>query len=332
MGGSRWNDDEYYTRSTDRTSTGTPTFAYTAAVKSGTVPKKVHELMDPKGVKFRESRDSDANPNSNPIVVVLDETGSMGSVIHAIQASLPKLMGLLVRKGWIEDPHILFAAVGDASSGGGEVAPLQVGQFEAGIEMEDDVTRILIESMGGGSNHESYQNAAYFIARHTVTDAWEKRGKKGYMFFIGDEKNYSKVLRSEVQRLIEDGLEKDIDTTEIYKELQEKWNVFFLLPKHASNGGSRDIIEHWSGLIGAEHVLQLNDESTASELIALQIGLCEGTTDVDSAVKDMKDVGTSSSVAMVVANSASRAYGGAVARVPAGALATSTGESKTRRL
>jgi hypothetical protein len=332
MGGSRWNDDDYTTRATDRAATGTPVFAYDAAVRTGKVDRKVHELLDPKGVKFRESRDSDAHPTSNPIVVVLDETGSMGSVVKAIQKSLPKLMGLLVRKNYIPDPQVMFVAVGDAS-GGSEVAPLQVGQFESGLEMEDDMTRILIEGMGGGSNHESYQNAAYFIARHTVTDAWEKRGTKGYMFIIGDEFNYAKVFASEVDRLIGDKLQEDIPTKQMYDELLEKWRVFFILPERASNGGDKRVINHWKELIGPENVLELKDADAAAELIATQIGLCEGTTDVDAAVVDMKDVGVSDSMALAVAGSVSRSYaGGSMTRVAPGTLAPSSEPSGTKRL
>lgn len=35
-----------------------------------------------------------------------------------------------------------------------------------------------------GREKESYELAAYFLARHTATDAWEKRGQRGYVFII----------------------------------------------------------------------------------------------------------------------------------------------------
>lgn len=329
MGGSSWNDDDYNSRSADRVANNAPVFTHTAAVSAGKA-SALHPQMDPKGVKFRESRDSDAHPNSNPIVVVLDQTGSMADVIVAIQKSLPALMGLLVRKNYIPDPQVMFAAIGDVPNR--ESAPLQIGQFESGLEMEDDMARIFIEGNGGGQKRESYQNAAYFISRHTVTDAWEKRGRKGYVFFIGDELNHQ-FRKEEIEQLIGDKLTEDLNLKQLYVELAEKWNIFFILPEAASFGHDTEIPSHWKELIGAENVLTLADASAAAELIATQIGLCEGTTDIVSAVQDMQDIGVSNSKALVVANSVSSAYaGGALSRVAPGALAPSSGPSNTKRI
>src|SRR4051812_36458005 len=40
----------------------------------------MNKLLDPKGVKMRESRDSTDNPNSTPVIVAIDVTGSMGII------------------------------------------------------------------------------------------------------------------------------------------------------------------------------------------------------------------------------------------------------------
>jgi hypothetical protein len=85
MGGSSYSDDAYTSRATHRAATGTPTFAHHAAVASGAVPKKVHATLDPKGV-VRESRDSDAHPESLAIAIALDITGSMK---HAYPVDTP---------------------------------------------------------------------------------------------------------------------------------------------------------------------------------------------------------------------------------------------------
>ncbi len=330
MGGSSWSDDSYATRAATRAATSTPTFVHTAAVHAGTAASALHPNMNPFGVKFRESRDSDAHPQSNPIAVILDQTGSMERVIHGIQKSLCSLMGLLIRKNYLSDPQVLFAAIGDFPNH--EAAPLQVGQFESGLEMEDDMSRIYIEGNGGGQKHESYQNAAYFMARHTVTDAWEKRGRKGYIFIVGDEMNHV-FRKGEIKQLIGDDLSEDLNNEQLYKELAQRWNVFFILPKHASYGGDPQIINHWKGLVGPENVLEIEDESATAELIATQIGLCEGTTDVDGAVADMKDLGISSDKAIVVANAVSKFYSGsAIAKVQSGALAPTSGTSGAKRI
>lgn len=177
MGGSSYSDDFYKDRVASRAVSGTPTFIHDANVKSGKVKAGVHDSLNIHG-KIREARDSAAHPNSTPIAVVFDETGSMAQVPVLMQQKLPALMGLLQRKSYIEDPQILFGAIGDYTTP--EAAPLQIGQFESGLEMDDNITHIFLEGNGGGQNHESYQNALYYLAHRTSTDAWEKRGKKGY--------------------------------------------------------------------------------------------------------------------------------------------------------
>jgi hypothetical protein len=177
MGYSSYSDDFYNDRVANRVATNTPTFSYDADINAGKVKAGVHDSLNIKG-KIRESRDSKEHPNSTPIAVIFDETGSMGEVPRIMQSKLPQLMGLLLRKGYIEDPQVLFGAVGDWPNR--EAAPLQIGQFESGIEMDDNITHIYLEGNGGGQKHESYQNALYYFAHRTSCDAYEKRGKKGY--------------------------------------------------------------------------------------------------------------------------------------------------------
>ena len=83
-----------------------------------------HALMNPKGVQSRESCDSDDHPNSVGIVFALDVTGSMGDIPKRLATKeLPNFMKLLTDCR-VQDPQLLFMAVGDATS---DRAPLQVG-------------------------------------------------------------------------------------------------------------------------------------------------------------------------------------------------------------
>ncbi len=106
-----------------------------------------HPLMDPHGVKARESRDSAAHPNSLGIVFALDVTGSMGKIPDLLaRERLPSFMKTLLACG-IADPSVLFLAVGDAAS---DRAPLQVGQFEASErEIDQWLTWTFLEGAGG---------------------------------------------------------------------------------------------------------------------------------------------------------------------------------------
>lgn len=298
MGGSSWSDDFYKDREDDRKKTGKSAFAYDAKLKSDPkAAKAVHAKMDPHG-KTRESRDSDAHPETVAIGVFFDVTGSMGGIPVQMQKKLPQLLGLLLRKGYVKDPQILFGAVGDYFA---DRVPLQVGQFESGIEMDDDLGRLYLEGGGGGTYEESYQNALYFFARHTSIDCWEKRKKKGYLFLIGDEMPYAKATTAEIEKLTGDKLTKDVTVEQIIREAREKYHVFFLIPRGASHGNDPKLFERWASLLGTQNVIMLEDPDAVCEAIGVAIGLCEGTASLDDATADLADGGVSSSTAKAVA-------------------------------
>jgi hypothetical protein len=252
--------------------------------------------MDPKGTT-RESRDSDAHPSSVAIGVMFDVTGSMGAIPEQLQRKLPQLMGLLLRKGYVDDPQILFGAVGDVFA---DRVPLQIGQFESGIEMDDDLGRLFLEGGGGGSFEESYQNALYFFARHTSIDCYEKRKKKGYLFLIGDELPYAKATTGEIARIIGDDVPRDLPVEEILAEARQRWHVFFIIPRGASHGGDPSLSRRWSDLLGRENVIMLDDPDAVCEAIGLAIGLVEGTANIDTMAADLADAGADAKIVTTV--------------------------------
>ncbi len=293
MGYSSYSDDFYRDRVADRTTKGTPTFIHDHAVRAGKAKAGVHDSLNIHG-KIRESRDSKEHPESTPIAVIFDETGSMAEVPRVMQAKLPQLMGLLLRKGYIRDPQVLFGAIGDYVNR--EAAPLQIGQFESGIEMDDNITHIFLEGSGGGSYEESYQNAMYYMAHRTSCDAWEKRGKKGYLFLIGDEKAYGRSTKAELSELIGDGAQGDATLEDIVAAVKEKWDVFFIIPKGTSHYGDPALEQFWAKHLNPQHVIKLDDPKAVCETIGLAIGLLEGTVTGDGMVGDLKEIGTDAAV------------------------------------
>src|SRR5262245_18041263 len=207
MGTTRWSDDHYHDRARLRLRTGKDAFEYDHAVRTGAAEQSVHVKMNPRGVTVRESRDCAAHPESHAVAVLFDVTGSMQSVPRVLQAHLPQLMGLLIRKGYLDHPQILTGAIGDATC---DAAPLQVGQFESRIEIDEDLGRLYLEGGGGGHITESYELALYFMARHTAMDCFEKRGRRGYLFLVGDETPYRRVKRKEVEEHNGDRLPQDV--------------------------------------------------------------------------------------------------------------------------
>jgi hypothetical protein len=302
MGTTRWSDDHYHDRARLRSRTGRDAFEYDHAIQHGEADPDVHPRMNPRGVKLRESRDSEAHPNSHAVGVLLDVTGSMQRVPRILQANLPKLMGLLIRKGYLEHPQILIGAIGDATC---DVAPLQVGQFESGIEIEEDLGRLFLEGGGGGQTTESYELALYFMARHTSLDCFEKRGRRGYLFVIGDEMPYPRVKRKEVVRYLGTGLQQDIPVEALIPELQRAYDVYYVLPKMTSHWNNKQVYRRWVGLLG-QNVLRLKDPAGICELIASTIGLAEGKVNVEGVDDDLREAGASTTIARAVSQALAR--------------------------
>ncbi|MFE3052151.1 hypothetical protein [Nocardia sp. NPDC059239] len=320
MGYGRWDDSAYDAARTFRAAKGLDDFGYTADMRS--VPWdqwKAHPTMDPFGVDKRESRDSDDHGNSLPIAVLFDVTGSMGRVPRIMQEKLAKLHGLLQRKGYADDPQILFGAIGDADS---DRVPLQVGQFESDNRMDEQLRLILLEGGGGGQKSESYELAAYFIARHTATDAWDKRGRKGYLFIVGDELNKKRLAARHLRTVIGDDVDRDISVESIYRELADRWHVHYILPNQSSYYRDPEIAEHWQGLLG-ERFLRLDDPAAVCELIALTIGIAEDRIDLGAGLADLRDIGSTSEADAV--GKALAPLGGARRGRSVGALPAATG-------
>lgn len=216
--------------------------------------RECHPLMNPEGVKVRESRDSKEHPHSLGVVFALDVTGSMGQIPHLLATQqLPQFMKVLTDCE-IPDPQLLFTAIGDAVS---DRAPLQVGQFESTAELMDQwLTWCYIESGGGGSGEESYELALYFLALHTEMDCMVKRGKRGYLFLTGDERPYPVLSRHVVETFVGDHLDDDVEVEEVIAEVQKSFVPFFVIPdrqRRTSNGAERA----WRDLLG-DHVLCLD--------------------------------------------------------------------------
>ncbi|HNP88432.1 MAG TPA: hypothetical protein PKK78_20015 [Kouleothrix sp.] len=286
MGYSDWSDAAYQSRQGHRKATNQTAFTYDKYAHDNGIAQ-VHPDMNPLRAT-RESRDSAAHPDSVAIAVAFDVTGSMGSVPRVLQTKLGQLMRVLIQKGYVAHPQVLFGAVGDAYC---DRVPLQIGQFESGLEMDDDLGKLFLEGGGGGQVHETYELAMYFFARHTSIDCYEKRGHRGYLFTIGDEKPYGVVNKQQVQAHIGDKIERDIPVARIVAEVQERYEYFHIIPTNTAHGRSAEVQARWHELLG-ERVLLLDDESAVCETIALAVGLCEGVIgDVDSGAEDLIQAG-----------------------------------------
>jgi len=220
--------------------------------------------MSPHGVMLREARDSKEHPNSVPVILALDVTGSMGSIPHfLVKEGLPEMMDKII-KGGVPDPQVLFLGIGDHEC---DRAPLQVGQFESGDELLDHwLTKLYIEGGGGGNDGESYHLAWFFAGRYTATDHFEKRGKKGILFTVGDEPVLKDIPSRAQKTIMGDGQYSESTSVELLDKAREKFEVFHLHLLQGSNGSRQDVKDGWKQLLG-DHVIFVPHREDVAQII-----------------------------------------------------------------
>jgi hypothetical protein len=289
MGYSRWDYAE-------------TTASYASAVSSRSTQTrqeifKQRECLDafnPALIGMRESRDSEHNPLSTPIIVGLDVTGSMGVIAEKMaHGELGKLMNGIFDRKPVTDPHVMVMAIGDATC---DMAPLQVSQFEADIRIDNSLQDLYLEGRGGGNSFESYDLPWYFAATRTSTDAYEKRGKKGYLFTIGDEQippasPYSTTRFEQVFGPCQDA--STYNSRVALANAQEKYHVFHIIVEQGNHcvHGHRDLVVNgWTSVLG-KRALPLNNWEHLSELILAAIEVNEGADPVDI-IKSFQDAAT----------------------------------------
>lgn len=236
--------------------------------------RRMSNEFDPALIKMRESRDSAENPQSTPIVLASDVTGSMGMIAHALMdTGLNTLATEIYERRPVSDPHVMVMAVGDAKT---DAAPLQVTQFEADIRLADQVRRLWLEGNGGGNNGESYSGAHLFAGLHTDTDSLKLRGKKGYLFTIGDEPVHDGLTREEISRIFGMGARRGLSARECLSIAQRGYEVFHvvIMEGYAARGLGR-VLASWRPLLGPR-VLLLDDYRRLAEVVVSAIEVTEG--------------------------------------------------------
>ena len=228
--------------------------------------------LDPSRIAFRESRDSDANPNSTPIILGLDVTGSMGHLAHQlVRSGANTVMTELLDRRPITDPHLAVMGIGDAKC---DTAPLQVSQFEADVRIAQQTERIWIEGCGGGNGEESYTLPWLFAATKIKADAIEKRGRKGYLFTVGDDGPPAVVRRQDAKRFLDVDLEADITTQQLLTMVERDWHVFHLMVVKGSTMSNR-VSDAWKNVLGSR-ALPLSDPDALPEVVISTIQTIEG--------------------------------------------------------
>lgn len=272
MGGGSWKDSTWnsYKRTSgiDRATNASDIYSRTTT-KAEWLPYNV----------IRESCDSEEHPNSTPIILGLDVTGSMSRILHIMADKLGVTMGEIYKRDCVPDPQVCFAAVDDYITSDNEA--LQVTQFESDIRIAEQMKEIKFIQRGGGNSWESYALAWYFAAKHTKCDAI-KKGRNGIIITMGDDGFQPTLSREEIEVVFGDKIEKDIDVHTLINELNRDWEIFHL---NLAEGGSYStrLDKEWNSLLGT-HAITVENVDKLPEIIVSILQTVKGDS-LDSIVK-----------------------------------------------
>jgi len=289
MGNTTYNPSDWaaYSRST---ATKTASQVFRAST--------VSDELDAKKIIRRESRDSSANPNSTAVIIALDQTGSMNTVLQDI---VRKDLGVAFQeihdRKPISDPHIMLMTFDDANVI--DEGCLQVTQFEADTTtITAQIDKMHLTNCGGGNASESYHLPLYFAATRTSIDCFEKRGNKGYLFTIGDEETPPSLTREQIKTVLGEDVEADFSYDDCLRMAERTYHVFHVMVAEGSHmrySGDR-VKSKWTKVLG-ERAILLEDHTKLGEVIVSAIQINEGA-ELDDVASTWSD-----STALVVRNS-----------------------------
>ncbi len=276
MGYSRWSNADYTTYAA--------TTNYRSASRDEVFSHRVDEKLDPRNVKvgkgerlglqLRESIISEANPDPTPIILGLDVTGSMRDVVEQIaKDELPKMMTEIHARNVVTDPHVMFMAMDDVHALGRRPGALQVSYFEPDLRIVEQLRKMWLVGVGGGNSSESYDLAWYFAGRYTYLENFEKNGKQGFLFTIGDEPfPVDTNSASELEHVFGPGEYEPVTPESALKMATRKFQVF-----HVSIVKGGYDLSGWDRNLGPNHLrVDARDVSHLAEVVLATMQIANG--------------------------------------------------------
>jgi hypothetical protein len=234
------------------------------------------DALDPKQFKIRESVDGPDNPESTPVILGLDVTGSMSPVLDSIaRKGLKTICEEIYNRKPIPNPHICVLGIGDVEC---DRSPFQATQFEADIRIFEQLEKLYLESGGGGNDHESYILAWYFAAYRVKSDSFSKRGRKGFIFTIGDEEITPVITADALRKHLGDTNVRDFSAQDLFEIVSPEWNVYHIILKEGSHAYLYfpQVKKSWENVIGFEKTIPLDDHTKVGEVIVSILEMMAG--------------------------------------------------------
>ena len=281
MGGGAWTSSAFntYTTSTRGMDSTTYAFCSNLNVQETFKARHLHPDMDPRNV-VRECLDTAEHPNTVPVILALDVTGSMGKAATEVSRKLGLIMEAIYASGKVPDVEFCVMAIGDLYC---DRAPVQISQFESDIRIAEHLDKIWFEGGGGGNAFESYTAAWYMGLDHCKLDCW-KRGRRGIIITMGDEQMNPYLQKDELHEFIGDSTQDDVETKDLYEQVCERFDVHHISVDDPASSYSR--YNAWNGAIDKSWSL-LGENYHVSTIDKLQdtiVGIVTGRVDAENAV------------------------------------------------
>lgn len=221
--------------------------------------------LNPKNI-VRECRDTEEHPETIPVLLALDVTGSMSAAATETASALNVIMEDLLSK--VKDVEFCVMGIGDLSY---DSAPIQISQFESDIRIAEHLDKVYFEFGGGGNSYESYTAAWYMGSRHTDLDCW-KRGKKGIIITMGDETMNPYLPKAQLERVTGDNLQADIETKTLYEEVKDKYDVYHIFVEHNNSYYKDKARETFTSVIPKQNYYECTINALADTIVDIITG------------------------------------------------------------
>lgn len=223
--------------------------------------RELDESLDPKKFKVRECANSEEHPNTIPVILGLDVTGSMGEACHEVAVALGVIITNLYKK--YKDIEFCVMGIGDLAY---DRAPIQMSQFESDVRIAEALDKIFMEHGGGGNDFESYTAAWYMGLKRTKLDCFDLQGRKGIIITMGDEPLNPYLPKRQLNAAINATEEADIETKDLYRQALEKFNIFHIAvdsPNDCYRYNKKQIEDSFGQLLGPNYKIATVDTLAA---------------------------------------------------------------------
>lgn len=274
MGCGSWTSDSFkcYSKSVGRSVSKSGVIDSVYSNQEMFKARYLDSALDPKNV-VRECCDSEEHPNTLPVILALDVTGSMGDAAVEVAKKLNVIMTKLYKD--VKDVEFMIMGIGDLAY---DDCPIQVSQFESDIRIAEQLDKIYFEFGGGGNSFESYTVAWYFGSRHTKLDCLN-RGRKGIIITMGDEQLNPylplKGRRSGLMEATGDDLQSDVETKDLYDEASQKFNIYHLDVSHGYRWDEDEIEKSFKKYLDDIHFRRVTMDNITNEIVDIIINETE---------------------------------------------------------